>query len=117
MTTNKNKTLKKGSKLSENKNAKQVINKNENIEKCPQKSPQNACVEQNCVGKMEKEQRFAEKLITELAKNEKFEKVEWDTKDIVKDKILFLRNRYASRTVISAEEFKSALAEIENAIK
>lgn len=109
MTTSKNKTLKNGSKLSENKNAKQVINKNKNIEICPQKSPQNACVEQNCAEEMAKTYKMAE--------NSGAKVVVWDTKDIVEDRILALRNRYASRTVISAEEFKSALAEIENAIK
>lgn len=108
-TTKKNKTLKKTPNLNENKNAKQVISKNENIEICPQKSPQNACVDQKCEGEMAKTYKMAE--------NSGAEMVIWDTKDIVEDKILALRNRYASRTVISAEEFKSALAEIENAIK
>lgn len=117
MTTNKNKTAKNGSKLSVNKNAKQVIKKNENIEICPQKSPQNACVEQNCAEEMEKTRKMAENLFAEIAKDKKIEQVAWDTKDIVKDRILALRNRYASRTILSAEEFKSALAEIENAIK
>ena len=109
MTTNKNKTLKNGSKSSVTKKPTQVINKNENIEICPQKSPQNVCVEQNCAEEIAKTYKMAE--------NSGAEVVVWDTKDIVKDTILRLRNRFASRTIISAEEFKSALAEIENAIK
>lgn len=117
MSTIKNKTTKNGPKLNENKNAKQVINKNENIEICPQKSPQNACVDQKCEGEMAKTYKMAENLFAEIAKDKKIEQIAWDTKDIVKDRILALRNRYASRTIISAEEFKSALAEIENAIK
>ena len=113
MSTIKNKTTKNGSKLNENKNAKQVIKKNENIEICPQKSLQTACVEQKCAEEMAKTRITAENLFAD----KKIEQVAWDTKDIVKDKILALRNKYASRSIISAEEFKSALAEIENAIK
>lgn len=109
MSTIKNKTTKNGSKLNENKNAKQVINKNENIEICPQKSPLNTNNEQFCT----------EEMIERLEKEEKstIPAIIWGVEDRVKDTILRLRNKYASRTIISAEEFKSALAEIENAIK
>ena len=109
MSTIKNKTTKSGSKLNENKNAKQVINKNENIEICPQKSPLIVNKEQFCT----------EEMIERLEKEEKstIPTIVWGVRDRVKDKILRLRNKYASRTIISAEEFKSALAEIENAIK
>ena len=109
MSTIKNKTTKNGSKLNENKNAKQVIKKNENIEICPQKSPLNTNNEQFCT----------EEMIERLEKEEKFTipVIIWGVEDRVKDTILRLRNKYASRTIISAEEFKSALAEIENAIK
>ena len=109
MSTIKNKTTKNGSKLNENKNAKQVIKKNENIEICPQKSPLNANNEQFCT----------EEMIERLEKEEKstIPTIIWGVEDRVKDTILRLRNKYASRSIISAEEFKSALAEIENAIK
>ena len=109
MSTIKNKTTKSGSKLNENKNAKQVIKKNENIEICPQKSPQTANNEQFCT----------EEMIERLEKEEKstIPTIVWGVEDRVKDTILRLRNKYASRSIISAEEFKSALAEIENAIK
>jgi len=109
MSTIKNTTTKKGSKLNENKNAKQVIKKNENIGICPQKSPLIANEEQFCTKEM----------IERLEKEEKstIPTIVWGVEDRVKDTILRLRNKYASRTIISAEEFKSALAEIENAIK
>lgn len=97
-TTNKNKTLKKALNLNKNKNTKQVITKTENIEKCPQKSSENV-------------------VIDNVATEKEWKSIEWDVKDTIKDTILRLRNRFAYRSVISADEFKSALNEIENAIK
>lgn len=109
MTTKKTNNAKNRVKSSVNKKPTQVIKQSENIEKCPQKSSENACVEQNYAEEMTKTYQMNENLGAKV--------VILDTKDIVKDTILRLRNRFAYRSVISADEFKSALNEIENAIK
>lgn len=87
-TNNKNKTLKKASNLNENKNTKQVITKTENIEICPQKSPENPIV--------------SEKLGEQNA-----------LKDKIKAKIAEIRFQYATKNVLAMSEVRDILASIE----
>jgi len=117
MTAKKTATAKKGAKSSVSKKPTQVIKQSTNAQKCPQKSSENNDLDTLYTQELLKTQEMAKKLEQEVKASKEMEAIEWDIKDIVKSKILEIRYRYASRTFLSAEEFKNCLAEIENAIK
>lgn len=117
MTTKKTATAKKGAKSSVSKNPTQIIRQTINAQKCPQKSSENNDLDTLYTQELLKTQEMAEKLEQEVKASKEMEAIEWNIKDTIKDTILRLRYRYASRTFLSAEEFKNALTEIENAIK